>query len=86
MARFELESWGLQFGNQLSLTGRVAPSEKILLHDHIVSCRFFSFGRVCLKMWMMAHLAGDGACLPVFVLRLCISFDFLFGVSLVAWI
>ncbi|KAK7796092.1 hypothetical protein U0070_026136 [Myodes glareolus] len=34
MARFELESWGLQFGSQLSLTGRVVPSEKILLQDH----------------------------------------------------
>ncbi|KAH0503642.1 Piwi-like protein 4 [Microtus ochrogaster] len=34
VVRFELESWGLQFGNQMSLTGRVVPSEKILLQDH----------------------------------------------------
>ncbi|XP_052045693.1 piwi-like protein 4 isoform X2 [Apodemus sylvaticus] len=34
VARFELETWGLHFGSQLSLTGRVVPSEKILLQDH----------------------------------------------------
>ncbi|XP_036602756.1 piwi-like protein 4 [Trichosurus vulpecula] len=34
-ARFELETWGLQFGCQMSLTGRVAPSEKILMLDSI---------------------------------------------------
>ncbi|XP_045413056.1 piwi-like protein 4 [Lemur catta] len=34
-ARFELETWGLHFGSQMSLTGRVVPSEKILLQDHI---------------------------------------------------
>ncbi|CAO2636110.1 Piwi-like protein 4 [Lemmus lemmus] len=34
VARFELESWGLQLGSQLSLTGRVVPAEKILLQDH----------------------------------------------------
>ncbi|XP_074072583.1 piwi-like protein 4 [Macrotis lagotis] len=33
--RFELESWGLQFGCQMSLTGRVVPSEKILMQDNI---------------------------------------------------
>ncbi|XP_036885668.1 piwi-like protein 4 [Sturnira hondurensis] len=34
-ARFELETWGLNFGCQMSLTGRVVPSEKILLQGHI---------------------------------------------------
>ncbi|XP_040591198.1 piwi-like protein 4 isoform X2 [Mesocricetus auratus] len=34
VARIELETWGLQFGSQISLTGRVVPSEKILLLDH----------------------------------------------------
>ncbi|XP_069852639.1 piwi-like protein 4 [Dipodomys merriami] len=34
-ARFELETWGLNFGNQVSLTGRIVPSEKILMQDHI---------------------------------------------------
>nr|XP_035121123.2 piwi-like protein 4 isoform X2 [Callithrix jacchus] len=34
-ARFELETWGLHFGSQISLTGRVVPSEKILMQDHI---------------------------------------------------
>nr|XP_012595130.1 piwi-like protein 4 [Microcebus murinus] len=34
-ARFELETWGLHFGSQMSLTGRVVPSEKILMQDHI---------------------------------------------------
>ncbi|XP_047548226.1 piwi-like protein 4 isoform X3 [Lutra lutra] len=34
-ARFELESWGLHFGCQMSLTGRVLPSEKILMQDHV---------------------------------------------------
>ncbi|XP_016062212.1 PREDICTED: piwi-like protein 4 isoform X1 [Miniopterus natalensis] len=34
-ARFELETWGLHFGCQVSLTGRVVPSEKILMQDHI---------------------------------------------------
>ncbi|KAL1781902.1 piwi 4 [Sigmodon hispidus] len=34
VARFELETWGLHFGSQISLTGRVVPSEKILLQDH----------------------------------------------------
>ncbi|XP_072467417.1 piwi-like protein 4 [Notamacropus eugenii] len=34
-ARFELETWGLQFGCQVSLTGRVVPSEKILMQDSI---------------------------------------------------
>ncbi|XP_050614853.1 piwi-like protein 4 isoform X2 [Macaca thibetana thibetana] len=37
-ARFELETWGLHFGSQISLTGRVVPSEKILMQDHIVMC------------------------------------------------
>ncbi|PNI41149.1 PIWIL4 isoform 4 [Pan troglodytes] len=36
-ARFELETWGLHFGSQISLTGRIVPSEKILMQDHI--CR-----------------------------------------------
>ncbi|XP_048200046.1 piwi-like protein 4 isoform X2 [Perognathus longimembris pacificus] len=35
VARFELETWGLNFGNQISLTGRIVPSEKILMRDHI---------------------------------------------------
>ncbi|XP_076969347.1 piwi-like protein 4 isoform X2 [Tamandua tetradactyla] len=34
-ARFELETWGLHFGCQMSLTGRVVPSEKILMQDQI---------------------------------------------------
>ncbi|XP_003780860.1 piwi-like protein 4 [Otolemur garnettii] len=34
-ARFELETWGLHFGSQMSVTGRVVPSEKILMRDHI---------------------------------------------------
>ncbi|KAI2562375.1 piwi like RNA-mediated protein silencing 4 [Homo sapiens] len=34
-ARFELETWGLHFGSQISLTGRIVPSEKILMQDHI---------------------------------------------------
>ncbi|XP_027807214.1 piwi-like protein 4 [Marmota flaviventris] len=34
-ARFELETWGLHFGSQLSLTGRVVPSEKILMQDYV---------------------------------------------------
>ncbi|XP_028372573.1 piwi-like protein 4 [Phyllostomus discolor] len=34
-ARFELETWGLHFGCQMSLTGRVVPSEKILVQGHI---------------------------------------------------
>ncbi|XP_054448603.1 piwi-like protein 4 [Pteronotus mesoamericanus] len=34
-ARFELETWGLHFGCQMTLTGRVVPSEKILMQDHI---------------------------------------------------
>ncbi|XP_021108330.1 piwi-like protein 4 isoform X1 [Heterocephalus glaber] len=34
-ARFELETWGLHFGSQMSLTGRVLPSEKILMQDHV---------------------------------------------------
>ncbi|KAL2806945.1 piwi-like protein 4 [Daubentonia madagascariensis] len=34
-ARFELETWGLHFGSQMSLTGRVVPSEKILMQDHV---------------------------------------------------
>ncbi|XP_004709078.1 piwi-like protein 4 [Echinops telfairi] len=34
-ARFELETWGLHFGHQMSLTGRVAPSEKVLMQDHV---------------------------------------------------
>uniref|UniRef100_A0A8C2UJ35 Piwi domain-containing protein n=2 Tax=Chinchilla lanigera TaxID=34839 RepID=A0A8C2UJ35_CHILA len=33
-ARFELETWGLCFGSQISLTGRVVPSEKILMQEH----------------------------------------------------
>ncbi|MXQ94554.1 hypothetical protein E5288_WYG003457 [Bos mutus] len=33
-ARFELETWGLHFGCQMSLTGRVAPAEKIIMQDH----------------------------------------------------
>ncbi|XP_059960394.1 piwi-like protein 4 [Mesoplodon densirostris] len=33
-ARFELETWGLHFGCQMSLTGRVVPSEKIIIQDH----------------------------------------------------
>ncbi|XP_006833803.1 PREDICTED: piwi-like protein 4 [Chrysochloris asiatica] len=33
-ARFELETWGLHFGGQMSLTGRVVPSEKIFMQDH----------------------------------------------------
>ncbi|ELV13541.1 Piwi-like protein 4 [Tupaia chinensis] len=37
-ARLELETWGLHFGNQISLTGRVVPSEKIMMQDHIVMC------------------------------------------------
>ncbi|XP_077915306.1 piwi-like protein 4 [Halichoerus grypus] len=34
-ARFELETWGLHFGCQMSLTGRVLPSEKIIMQDHV---------------------------------------------------
>ncbi|XP_066894371.1 piwi-like protein 4 [Kogia breviceps] len=34
-ARFELETWGLYFGCQMSLTGRVVPSEKVIIQDHI---------------------------------------------------
>ncbi|XP_008573812.1 PREDICTED: piwi-like protein 4 [Galeopterus variegatus] len=34
-AHFELENWGLHFGGQMSLTGRVVPSEKIFLQDHV---------------------------------------------------
>ncbi|KAF5926089.1 hypothetical protein HPG69_010111 [Diceros bicornis minor] len=34
-ARFELETWGLRFGCQMSLTGRVVPSEKILVQDQV---------------------------------------------------
>ncbi|XP_049634974.1 piwi-like protein 4 [Suncus etruscus] len=34
-ARFELETWGLQVGAQLSVTGRVVPAEKIFLQDHV---------------------------------------------------
>nr|XP_025749660.1 piwi-like protein 4 [Callorhinus ursinus] len=34
-ARFELETWGLHFGCQMSLTGRVLPSEKILMQDRV---------------------------------------------------
>ncbi|XP_006990580.1 piwi-like protein 4 isoform X1 [Peromyscus maniculatus bairdii] len=34
VARFELETWGLRFGSQISMTGRVVSSEKILLQDH----------------------------------------------------
>ncbi|KAM5245958.1 piwi-like protein 4 [Ctenodactylus gundi] len=34
-ARLELETWGLHFGSQMSVTGRVVPSEKILMQDHI---------------------------------------------------
>ncbi|TKC33647.1 hypothetical protein EI555_013708 [Monodon monoceros] len=34
-ARFELETWGLHFGCQMSLTGRVVPSENIIIQDHI---------------------------------------------------
>ncbi|KAK2508067.1 hypothetical protein MC885_008648 [Smutsia gigantea] len=34
-ARFELETWGLHLGCQMSLTGRVVPSEKILMQDHV---------------------------------------------------
>uniref|UniRef100_A0A8C2RX27 Piwi like RNA-mediated gene silencing 4 n=1 Tax=Capra hircus TaxID=9925 RepID=A0A8C2RX27_CAPHI len=34
-ARFELETWGLHFGCQMSLTGRIAPAEKIIMQDHI---------------------------------------------------
>ncbi|XP_043338628.1 piwi-like protein 4 isoform X1 [Cervus canadensis] len=34
-ARFELETWGLHFGCQLSLTGRIAPAEKIIMQDHM---------------------------------------------------
>ncbi|TEA34660.1 hypothetical protein DBR06_SOUSAS23810011, partial [Sousa chinensis] len=33
-ARFELETWGLHFGCQMSLTGRVVPSENIIIQDH----------------------------------------------------
>ncbi|XP_051011715.1 piwi-like protein 4 isoform X2 [Acomys russatus] len=34
VARLELETWGLHFGSQISLNGRVVPSEKILLQDY----------------------------------------------------
>ncbi|KAM9659326.1 piwi-like protein 4 [Trichechus inunguis] len=34
-ARFELETWGLRFGCQLSLTGRIVPLEKILMRDQV---------------------------------------------------
>ncbi|XP_037360533.1 piwi-like protein 4 [Talpa occidentalis] len=34
-ARFELETWGLRLGSQVSLTGRVAPAEKILVGDQV---------------------------------------------------
>ncbi|XP_063112284.1 piwi-like protein 4 isoform X2 [Cavia porcellus] len=33
--RFELETWGLYLGSQMSLTGRVVPSEKILMQEHV---------------------------------------------------
>nr|XP_021490857.1 piwi-like protein 4 [Meriones unguiculatus] len=33
-ARFELETWGMHLGSQISLNGRVVPAEKILLQDH----------------------------------------------------
>nr|XP_045002148.1 piwi-like protein 4 isoform X2 [Jaculus jaculus] len=35
VARFELENWGLHFGSQMSLTGRIVPPEKILMQDHV---------------------------------------------------
>ncbi|XP_060091172.1 piwi-like protein 4 [Heteronotia binoei] len=35
-ARLELETWGLQLGCQVSLTGRVVTSEKILMQDVIM--------------------------------------------------
>ncbi|XP_075448608.1 piwi-like protein 4 [Ascaphus truei] len=34
-ARLELESWGMHLENQMSLTGRVIPPEKILMRDKI---------------------------------------------------
>ncbi|XP_060627079.2 piwi-like protein 4 [Anolis sagrei] len=34
-ARLELENWGLQLGCQASLTGRVVPSEKILMQSEM---------------------------------------------------
>ncbi|XP_049745503.1 piwi-like protein 4 [Elephas maximus indicus] len=34
-ARFELETWGLHFGCQMSLTGRIVPLEKILMQDQV---------------------------------------------------
>ncbi|XP_055970785.1 piwi-like protein 4 [Sorex fumeus] len=33
--RFELETWGLHLGCQLSVTGRVVPTEKMILQDRI---------------------------------------------------
>nr|XP_056714838.1 piwi-like protein 4 [Euleptes europaea] len=35
-ARLELETWGLQLGCQVSLTGRVVTTEKILMRDSIM--------------------------------------------------
>ncbi|XP_054830438.1 piwi-like protein 4 [Eublepharis macularius] len=35
-ARLELETWGLQLGCQVSLTGRVVTTEKILMHDVVM--------------------------------------------------
>ncbi|XP_078258850.1 piwi-like protein 4 [Rhinoraja longicauda] len=34
VARTELEGWGLRLDEQISLLGRVLPSEKIHMHDH----------------------------------------------------
>ncbi|XP_060035645.1 piwi-like protein 4 [Erinaceus europaeus] len=68
--RFELETWGLHFGCQLSLTGRVVPAERILLQDQVcqpVSAADWSRDlRACkllstrsLRRWLL--LCGDRA-------------------------
>ncbi|KAM6158564.1 piwi-like protein 4 [Rhynchocyon petersi] len=65
-SRFELETWGLHFGCQKSLMGRVIPPEKLILQDHIcqpVSAADWSKDiRTCrmlyapsLTKWLMIH-------------------------------
>ncbi|EHB16194.1 Piwi-like protein 4 [Heterocephalus glaber] len=51
-ARFELETWGLHFGSQMSLTGWFVPSEKILMQDHRTTTNIAD----CLKVFMTGAL------------------------------